>query len=214
MHVIGAGFGRTGTLSLKAALEQLGFAPCLHMVDLISTGERVESWAAAAAGEAVDWRAVLEGYEATVDWPACSFYEQLMAEFPDAKVVLTVRDPDAWYDSTERTMYAAQAAIRENELSGGTQAPPSAELMRVISTLIWDGTFGGRFTERDHAIAVFQRHNEAVKATVPADRLLVYEVAEGWEPLARFLGVETPETPFPRLNDTAAFREMVGMAAL
>ncbi len=157
---------------------------------------------------------MFEGYEATVDWPGCSFYEQLMAEFPDAKVVLTVRDSDAWYDSTERTIYAAQAAIRENELSGGTQPPPSAELMRVISTLIWDGTFGGRFTERDHAIAVFERHNEAVKATVPADRLLVYEVAEGWEPLARFLGVERPDTPFPRLNDTAAFREMVGMAAL
>jgi hypothetical protein len=213
MRVIGAGFGRTGTLSLKAALEQLGFAPCLHMIDLIGRGERVEQWSAAAAGRPVDWRALMDGYEATVDWPGCTFYAELMAAFPDAKVVLTVRDPDAWYESVLRTIYVAQAAARSGELSGGTQAPPSSAVMEMIASLIWDGTFAGRFTDRAFALDVFERHNEAVKATVPADRLLVHEIAEGWDPLVRFLGVERPETPFPRLNDTAAFREMIGIPA-
>ena len=214
MHVIGAGFGRTGTLSLKAALEQLGFAPCLHMVDLIRTGERVELVGRGGGRRSGRLAGGVGGLRG--DRGLARVFVLRAADGgvpgrqgrPDgARLGRVVRQHRAH-------VYAAQAAIRENELSGGTQPPPSAELMRVISTLIWDGTFGGRFTERDHAIAVFERHNEAVKATVPADRLLVYEVAEGWEPLARFLGVERPDTPFPRLNDTAAFREMVGMAAL
>jgi hypothetical protein len=214
MRVIGAGFGRTGTLSLKAALEQLGFAPCLHMVDLIREGERADLWRAATDGRPVDWHELMEGYEATVDWPGCTFYAELMEAFPDAKVLLTVRDPDAWYESALRTIYVAQAAMRAGEVEGGTQPPPSAAVMGVIGGLIWDGTFEGRFDDREFAIDVFERHNEAVKAAVPADRLLVHEIGEGWEPLTRFLEVETPDGPFPRLNDTASFREMVGIPAL
>jgi hypothetical protein len=214
MKVIGAGLGRTGTMSLKAALEQLGCGPCFHMIDLIREQTRVEMWEDAVQGRPVDWHAVFEGYGATVDWPGCSFYEPLMDAFPDAKVLLSVRDPDAWYESTLRTIHAAQAAARSGELEGGTQAPPSPAVMRVIAPLIWDGEFEGRFQDRDFAIGVFNRHNEHVRRTVPHERLLVHSVEEGWEPLADFLGVAVPDAPFPHLNDTASFRSMIGMPAL
>ena len=213
MQVIGAGFGRTGTMSLKGALEELGFGPCFHMIDLIRDPVRVDLWADAVEDRPVDWHAVFDGYAATVDWPGCSFYEPLLEVFPDAKVLLTVRDPEAWYESTLRTIHAVQAAARGGELAGGTQAPPSPRVMRVIGSLIWDGTFEGRFQDREFAIGVFNRHNEAVKARVPAERLLVHEIRDGWEPLAEFLEVPVPATPFPHLNDTAAFRQMVGMPA-
>jgi hypothetical protein len=214
MKVIGAGLGRTGTMSLKAALEQLGCGPCFHMIDLIREQTRVELWEAAVQGRPVDWHAVFEGYGATVDWPGCSFFEPLMQAFPDAKVLLSVRDPDAWYESTLRTIHAAQAAARRGDLEGGTQPPPSPAVMRVIAPLIWDGEFERRFEDREFAIGVFTSHNERVRRTVPPERLLVYSVSEGWEPLAAFLGAEAPDAPFPHLNDTASFRAMIGMPAL
>ena len=214
MRVIGAGYGRTGTMTLKAALEQLGAGPCFHMIDLIRNETRVELWEAAVAGEAVDWHEVFEGWGATVDWPGCSFYQPLMEAFPDAKVLLTVRDPDAWYESCRRTIHAAQAAIRGGALEGGTETPPSPAVMNVIAPLIWDGEFEGRFEDRSFALDVFNAHNEEVRSTVPADRLVVHEIKDGWEPLARMLDVPVPAAPFPHLNDTAAFRAMMGMPAL
>lgn len=217
MQLIGAGFGRTGTMSLKAALEELGVGPCYHMIDLIrGEDERVTRWdraiAGVDAGDPVDWDHVLEGYRSTVDWPGCTFYRPLMEAYPRAKVLLSVRDPDAWYESTCRSIYAATLAARAGQLSGGESLEPHA--MRMMGTLIWAGTFDGRFAERDHAIAVYNRHNDEVRATVPAARLLEYEVGEGWEPMAAFLGLEVPETAFPHLNDTDAFREMVGLPPL
>jgi hypothetical protein len=218
MKVIGAGFGRCGTMSLKEALEQLGFGPCMHMIDVIREPQsaRCDLWQQAADGDSVDWEELFAGWESTVDWPGCSFYRELMEVFPDAPVLLTVRDPDAWYDSAIKSIFAATLAGRKGELTGGTQGPPPPEAMRMMGTLIWgeNGTFKGRFGDRAYAIDVFQRHNEEVRASVPPDRLLVHEVKQGWEPLCEFLGVPAPETPFPRLNDTDAFREMVGLPAL
>jgi hypothetical protein len=214
VKVIGAGFGRTGTLSLKEALEQLGLGPCYHMLELIDKPERAPLWQAAAEGRDVDWGEVLSGYEATVDWPGCNFYRQLMAAYPEAKVVLTVRDPDAWYESTKGSIYAATVAGRKGELPGGDRPPPPPEVMRVIGAIVWGGSFQERFEDRDYAIEVFNRHNEEVRATVPADRLLVHEIKDGWEPLTDFFGLPVPDAPFPRVNDTAAFRDMVGLPAL
>jgi Sulfotransferase domain len=215
MQVIGAGFGRTGTLSLKAALEQLGCGPCFHMLDLIQHPERAPEWRAAARGEPVEWGRVFDGYEATVDWPGATFSRELAAHWPDAKVLLTVRDPGRWYDSVMNTIHAVREAARRHRLDAQEAAvEPRPEVFAVIDDLIWDGTFGGRAEDRDHAIAVFERHNAQVRATIPADRLLVHEIQDGWEPLADFLGTPVPDAPFPRLNDTDAFRSMVGMPAL
>lgn len=198
MKVIGAGFGRTGTMSLKEALQELGFGPCYHMIELFEHPEHVAFWEAAARGGPVDWEEFLAGYQSTIDWPGCTFYKDLMKVYPDAKVLLNVRDPDKWYESVRNTIYA----------TGNMPDPPPGK--RMVDELIWEETFDGNFEDRRYAIEVFNRHNEEVRKHVPPERLLAYEVKEGWEPLCEFLGVEPPRNkPFPRLNDTESFKQMV-----
>ena len=214
MKVIGAGFGRTGTMSLKAALEQLGCGPCFHMIDLIRDPEPLPYWVAAANGERIDWTEAMDGWESSVDWPGCTFWEEMAETWPDAPVLLSVRDPEAWYRSCLNSIHAAKEMALAGELEGGDEDGPSPEVVGMINNLIWNGTFKGRFLEKDYALEVFHRHNEDVKAKVPADRLLVYEIKQGWEPLCEFLGVDVPHTPMPHLNDTESFRNMFGMPAL
>ncbi|MEU4802848.1 sulfotransferase family protein [Actinosynnema sp. NPDC023587] len=206
MKVIGVGFGRTGTLSVKAALEELGFGPCYHMVTAVERPEHLRLWNAAHRGDRVDWDQVFAGFESTVDWPACDFRPELVERYPDAKVVLTVRDPERWYDSfadtlvplwTEDSAVAATAPERYREYF---------RLVRGIATR----TFGGRLEDKAHVVEVYRRHNDEVRAAVPADRLLVHEVKDGWEPLCRFLGVPVPTgREFPHLNDRASYHAMV-----
>lgn len=195
LKIIGAGFGRTGTLSTKNALEELGFRPCYHMTELFQRPDAAEQWQAIVAGTPADWDAVFTGYQATVDWPACTYYKELMQVYPEAKVLLSVRDPEKWYESVISTIYVTSRSNLAHSPHG-----------RMINTLIWEETFDGKFEDKDYAIAVFHRHNEEVKQHVPPEKLLVYNVKEGWEPLCAFLGVEIPaDTPFPMLNDRANF---------
>jgi hypothetical protein len=200
MDVIGAGFGRTGTLSLKVALEQLGFGPCMHMIPLLQDPQRSALIRKATEGDVDSLDVVLDGCRSTVDWPMAYFWRELARRNPAAKIILTVRDPDKWYESAAKTIYAAATAGRE---AGGMDP----DVMNMVDATVWDGTFQGRFADREAAIKRFLEHNEQVKREIPAERLLVFEVAQGWEPLCSFLGVPVPETPFPRLNDAAAFAE-------
>ena len=217
LKVIGAGLGRTGTASLKDTLEELGFGPCYHMTDVFENPGHAGFWRAAWRGGPADWDVFLGPYQATVDWPGCTFYEELMERHPDAKVLLSVRDPERWYESARQTIY---------ELSKLSTGSPFSRLgFALISQLafggfktgqgpmakeiIFQGTFDGRFEDKDHAIGVFDRHNEEVQRRVPKERLLVYEVKEGWGPLCEFLGVEEPDKPFPHLNDAAEMRRRV-----
>ena len=215
MKVIGAGFGRTGTMSLKVALESLGFDPCYHMIEVFEHPEHAGFWEAAWRGEPVDWDGVLGGYEATVDWPACTFYEELLERHPDSKVILSVRDPERWYESTRNTIYEISKITAGSRLSrvifafAGLLVPGVFEIGRMSDEIIWQGTFYGKFEDRDHAIEVFDRHNGEVRLRVPRERLLVYEVKEGWGPLCEFLGVEEPDKPFPRLNVAAEMRRRI-----
>jgi hypothetical protein len=213
MKVIGAGFGRTGTMSLKGALEQLGFGPSFHMIDVARYPELLPQWQAAADGESADWTQVFEGWESTVDWPACTYWEQIWETFPDAKVLLSVRDPDSWYASCQKSIHASAQAAAKGELEGGS-VTVSPEAMKMINGVIWNGTFDGRFDDKEFALDVYNRHNEDVKSKVPADKLLVYEIKQGWEPLCEFLEVPVPETDMPHLNDATSFRAMVGLPAL
>jgi hypothetical protein len=214
LKVIGAGFGRTGTWSLKAALEKLGFGPCYHMTEVFAHPSHADVWVAAARGEPADLEAVLEGYEATTDWPACTFYEELMERYPEAKVLLSVRDPERWYESTRSTLYPLTMLLDSSRtvrtifglltlLAYGGFAGIKSSLPHDV---IWDGTFDGRFEDKPYAIEVFELHNEEVRRRVPPERLLVYEVKEGWGPLCEFLGVPEPEEPFPHLNDAAQMK--------
>ena len=213
LEVIGASFGRTGTMSMKAALEELGFGPCYHMRELFRHPEHQEQWRAAMRGELVDWERVLGDYRAIVDWPGCSFYGELLERNPDAKVILTVRDPQRWYESVRGTIYTTSRAYRSVAFRlAGLVSPKARRLVRAsrfVSELVWEGTFDGRFGDREDAIGVFARHNEEVKRRIPPERLLVYEVKQGWGPLCDFLGVEAPDKPFPHLNDGGAYRGWV-----
>ncbi len=214
LEVIGAGFGRTGTKSMKAALEELGFGPCYHMSELFRHPEHMEQWRAAMRGEPVDWERVLGDYRATVDWPGCTFYGELLERNPDAKVILTVRDPQRWYESARGTIYRTTSGASYSVAFrlAGLVTPRARRLIRArrfVSDLVWEGDFGGRFEDRGHAIETFERHNEEVKRRVPPGRLLVYEVKQGWGPLCDFLGVEAPGKPFPHLNDGEAYRGWV-----
>ncbi len=199
LKVIGAGFGRTGTLSTKHALEAIGFNPCYHMTELFEKPAANEQWAAIVRGEPVAWDTVFRGYQATVDWPACTYYKELMQAYPDAKVLLSVRDPEKWYESVTNTIYRVSHRNPDPD--------PARDAHRnMIHSLIWQGTFDGRFEDKEYAISVFLRHIEEVKQYVPAEKLLVYNVKEGWEPLCAFLEVEAPaEKPFPHDNDRASF---------
>lgn len=209
MKVIGVGFGRTGTTSLKIALERLGFGPCYHMTDIIERPELIDDWLPAAEGLPLDWDRVFAGYRSTVDWPGAAYWRELVEVYPDAKVILTVRDPQRWYDSAATTIFKPLLQLADDGLGirmATLASPWLASLGRVLRAVLVDGTFDGRITDRDHAIGVFEQHIEDVTAVLPADRLLVYEVAQGWGPLCDFLDVPVPDEPFPHANDAEAFR--------
>lgn len=208
IKVIGAGLGRTGTTSLKVALEKLGFGPCYHMFEVIHNPEDAAFWQRALerklAGEPTDWGAVFGNYQATLDWPGCTFYRELMEAYPDAKVLLTTRDPESWYASAHATIY------QSNHMEEETLPPPMRPFIRMVKALLWDYSLEGDFEDKARAIEIFNAHNEEVKRTVPAEKLLVYSVKEGWEPLGEFLGVSVPkDEPFPHLNDRQSFKERV-----
>ena len=187
LQVIGAGFGRTGTLSLKLALEQLGFGPCYHMVEVLAKPKSTAFWSAAADRGPTDWNSIFEGYKATVGWPGASFWRELSVAYPDAKVILTERDEEAWFESTQATIF-----------SEGLEKMP-APFFNMASRVIGQ-LFDQKFRDKDTLIAGFRRHNAMVKQVIPPERLLVYNVREGWYPLCQALGVSVPDAPFPRVN--------------
>jgi len=192
LSVIGAGFGRTGTESLKKALEIIGSGPCYHMYEVLPDPERVAIWRAAASGDLPDWDQVFADYNATVDWPAAHFWRELSAYFPAAKIILSVRDADAWYDSMDKTILQI---LRNSE-------DPESIGMKLIA----DGVFGGNITDRDHMIAVYNKTISDVQAEFGSDRLLTYELGSGWEPLCEFLDCAIPDQSYPRGNSSEEFQ--------
>ena len=204
LQVVGAGFGRTGTLSLKNALEKIGFAPCYHMIEVFPRPDHVAMWHRLAMTGAMDWDVIFRDFRATVDWPGARWWREMAAHFPDAKVLLSVRDPEAWYKSMNDTIYQPMKwPVR-------TDVPESMKMQsEMVRKAILTDTFDNRFEDKSHAIAVFQRHIEEVRATIEPKRLLEFDVREGWEPLCRFLEVPVPSDPFPRLNDTASTQAMI-----
>ncbi len=203
LDVIGAGFGRTGTLSLKAALERLGFGPCHHMLGMLERPEEISRWRDAAKGAPVDWDEIYHGYRSSVDWPGARFWRELTGHFPEAKVILGVRDPESWYDSALRTIH--RAAVDDSPVPSG----PLTEMRAMSREVVWDGLFEGRFTDREFALRTFEEHIAAVRREIPAGRLLEFEAAQGWEPLCAFLGVPVPDEPFPRSNDQEQFAALL-----
>lgn len=206
MKVIGAGMGRTGTTSLQIALQELGFDPCYHMTEALRNPSHVPMWHGAGRGKTVNWDEVLGDYEATVDFPGCSFYRELMAHYPEAKVLLSVRDPERWYESAYETIYQMTKVI---PVWLRLLVRPLGKIYEMTDSVIWQGTFEGAMENRERAVQKFIEWNEQVQRDVPPEKLLVYSVKEGWEPLCDFLGVPVPDKPFPHANDRVKMQQRI-----
>jgi hypothetical protein len=193
LEVIGAGFGRTGTDSMREALTILGFGPCHHMLEVIGNDSQTAMWRARVRGEGPGWDQLLEGYRSAVDWPSAFWWRELAAHWPQARVILTWRPADRWYDSFAGTILKGIEASTD---------PDSLGL-----ALIRDRVFGGRPGDRDHAIAAYEANVAAVRAAIPADRLLVHQPQDGWGTLCPFLGVPVPDRPYPSRNSADDFRQ-------
>lgn len=204
LEVIGAGFGRTGTNSLRLALERLGFAPCHHMFEVRDNPEQLPAWEAAARGEGADWDSMFKGYRAQVDWPGAAYWKQLSDHYPDAKVILSVRDPDVWFDSVQSTIGPFMTGMRGRHDSAHLNA-----MAEMCYQFIVQDIFDGKMDDRNHALATFERHVAEVIDTIPSRRLLVYRTGSGWKPLCDFLGVPEPEDPYPLTNSTREFQERI-----
>ena len=192
LRVIGAGLGRTGTASLKSALEHLLGAPCYHMIEVFENLEHIPMWRSAALGHEPDWHTMFRNYQAAVDWPAASFWPELSRAFPDALVLLSLRDPESWWRSVSSTIFTEHNPVPETDW-----------------WQMWQDIVTNRFTNKlDNKAAcleAFHRHYDQVRKTVPAGRLLEWNVKDGWGPICAALELPVPNMPFPHENTTEEF---------
>lgn len=199
LQVIGAGFGRTGTMSLKLALERLLGGKCYHMYEVMENLESdVPVWLAASKGEDVDWDTLFENYVAAVDVPASSFWPELAERYPNALIILSIREPEQWWNSASATIFEAISS----------ETPPQLMQWQEMIENIMRQRFTLEVHDREAAIAAYNRHNDKVKAEAPADRLLVWDPSEGWAPICNALGLPIPDEPFPRANTKDDFLKM------
>jgi hypothetical protein len=217
MKLIGAGLPRTGTLSQKVGLEVAGQGPCYHMVNILANLDLVPQWSRALDGDG-QWDEIFDGFEATVDWPGSFFYRELLEVYPDAKVLLSTRDGTSWARSMRETIWGV--IYGENVIrylsDARCEVDPKWDGYIELMKEMWQrsGLMEGVNTSEQFMAQAMERYHEEVKATVPADRLLVWSVRDGWEPLCEFLGIPVPEMPFPHLNDAKEFGERVVDGAL
>ncbi|NNF32423.1 MAG: hypothetical protein HKN66_13600 [Flavobacteriaceae bacterium] len=205
IKIIGVGVGRTGTYTLKLAINELGYGPCHHMEEVLKNMDvQVSLWSETLKGN-MNWSAIYDGFNSAVDWPTAGFYRELIKEYPTAKFILTERSPESWADSFGSTIY---------KLVGGRDKAPEKMhnwLDMANEVLTKTGFPGG--LDRDGLIKGFIAHNEAVRETIPDDQLLIFQVKDGWEPLCKFLNVPVPNKPFPRTNNREEFWELVNAAS-
>jgi hypothetical protein len=218
MKVIGAGLPRTGTLTQKVAIEMLGLGPCYHWVDVLADLDRVGQWQRALDGEG-QWEEIFAGFHSTVDWPGGYFYKELMERYPEAKVLLSVRRPEAWERSFRETIWDmghGESLLRLLSSARAKVDPQWHDYLALVERMFWgpQGTFARGHATPAELTAEMERHNEEVRSTVPAERLLVWEVGEGWQPLCEFLEVQVPAQPLPHVNDRETFMGRVADGAI
>ncbi|MFO1075599.1 MAG: sulfotransferase [Geminicoccaceae bacterium] len=190
LAVIGAGFAGTGTGPLAAALERLGFGPCHDLQALVRQPGLIPAWEEAVDGAIPDWDRLLAGYASTVGWPGCHFWREFADRYPAARLILTLREPHAWYRRASATLFRERAER--------PPAEPAARAVRQLARrMILQQTFGGSAGDEALAIEALRLHEAEVRRAIAPERLLAFDVAEGWAPLCRFLGAEIPKTPFP-----------------
>jgi hypothetical protein len=218
LRVVGAGLGRTGTHSLKVALERLLGAPCYHMAEVFQRPQDVPIWHAAANGQLPDWRKLFDGYAAMVDWPGAAFWSQIAETYPNAIILLSVRDADKWWKSASRTIFEGFRRARESAARGGDDgvrggvggsdrgSPGMNPAFPPMVKALFTKTFSPDFLDEAAAKAAFERHVADVRKRAPANRLVEWRVEDGWGPLCAALGVPVPDEPFPVTNTTEQFR--------
>jgi Sulfotransferase domain len=204
LKVLGAGFGRTGTLSLKIALEMLGVGRCYHMMEVFQNPGHADMWSNAADGN-VDWETLLAGYTAAVDWPSTYFWRELANYYPDSKIILTHRSTQSWIKSVKETIFGVIGTPTPDD------KPHLAAQKSMAQKIVTDRTFGGNIEDDAHLAAVYEKHFEEVRRTIPAERLLVYQVGDGWQPLCNFLGIPVPAVEYPKVNSTEEFKNRVAI---
>ena len=192
LTVIGTGFGRTGTDSMREALTMLGFGPCHHMYEVMEHAQQKRLWRGLAKGERPDWDELFAGYKSCVDWPSAYYWRDLIQAYPKARVILTWRSPESWWESFQNTILPAIADSKDQDSLG--------------VALVAKQVFGGRPQDRAYAIRVYEANVQAVLNTVPAERLLIHKLGDGWGPLCAHLGVPVPDEPYPARNTTQEFR--------
>jgi hypothetical protein len=213
LEIIGTGLARTGTMSLKVALEHLTGDKCFHMIELLKNPKRVEIIKKGYESNQFDWDKFFEGYSSAVDYPTCLYYKELLNQNPNAKVIHTVRDFDSWYESVKQTVYRGKPKkavdfmrIIKNMLFS-SEYRKVAPVFMFNDKLIWQGHFESKFEDKEFMRKKYKDHEEEVKNTVDKERLLMYDVKEGWEPLCNFLGKNIPKIAFPRANQRMEFNQ-------
>jgi hypothetical protein len=210
LKIIGSGMGRTGTHSLKSALEQLGFGKCYHMVELLENPKGLPCFWDAENGKKADWDSLFTGYLSAIDYPVARYYKELINLYPDAKVIHTIRDPESWYQSCMETIFWASKPDAGRIIKMLVRMPFSKSLRERFPVLKYNGMlvekeFGKNLKDKAAVIGYYNKRNEEVLATVPKERLLVFKAQEGWGPLCKFLNVPVPATPYPKSNTKAEF---------
>lgn len=218
VKIIGAGLPRTATLTQKAALEMLGAGPCYHMVSVLTDLSLVHRWKDAldrkTGGGQIAWGEIFAGFTATVDWPGAFFYQELMETYPDAKVLLSIRESEAWARSIHDTIWEAMSGDTAMHHLAMARARIEPEWRQYLDLMTEMWARSGLLDPSEGSIdqgalaTAFERYNDQVRKYVPPERLLMWSPADGWEPLCEFLGVHVPSAPLPRLNDSAAFAGM------
>jgi hypothetical protein len=215
IKIIGAGFPRTGTNTLRESLEKLGYVKTYHMKNLLLHPENLHYWTTLKETGTTYWDELYDGYQATVDFPAYPWYKDHMKQYPDAKVILSVRPFEKWHDSVYSTIWQAQHPSETERMEMQKKVAANPRLLSVIKCvelakeMMMEKHFQGKFLDKEFAEKIFNQHIEDVKAYVPSDKLLVFDVSEGWEPLCKFLGVRVPNEALPHTNKKEDFKEML-----
>lgn len=215
IKVIGAGAARTGTMSLKDSLEVLGYDKCFHMAELLEHPDRLKYIKELNKKGTTNFEALFDGFQAAVDFPTSIFYKELLEEYPDAKVILTIREADSWYESVKNTVYRPKPKNGWDIFKLIRNSIRFKELRRLSpvfmnnDTVIWNGFFKGKFDDKAEAIKIYHEHNEEVQRIVPSEQLLVMKISEGWQPICDFLGKEVPNQPFPNKNKQAVLNDKI-----
>ena len=199
IEVLGAGFGRTGTNSLKIALENIGYGPCYHMYEVANKPDHVDLWNDGIEGRELKVDKIFRNYRSAVDWPSVAFLPSILSKYRDAKVILTMRDSAEWYESASATIFEAMLS---------SDRIPSAEARKRVSMsrrLVLEQVFNNNYSDKEYCVKIYNEHIENVKNLVPSDQLLMYKINDGWAPLCEFLNVPIPNEPFPVVNDRQSF---------